>query len=307
MVKEPKKKSNVKKVAKKTTVEEVKVEKVEVEKKRLSTQTISTIVIGVLALVALIIGIIVTNGGFSEGNKESQEILDNFYKYMQSEDESVIYYGSSNCSYCELEDPIMKQIKEDYKMDYLYVDASKLSSDDNKEIVKVLDIEGSTPTIAVVKDDKVVDVSVGYVDGKTMVEFLKETKVLEEEAVYTPEQYLTFINYDKYKELVDKGEISVIVIGQTTCSHCISVKPVLSHVAGEYDVEINYLNLTEMNETEQSDLIESLKSLGYENADSLGTPLTIIVKDKKIESTIEGSNPPTYFVRAFKKAGLIEE
>ena len=44
----------------------------------------------------------------------------------------------------------MKQIKEDYDLDYLYVDASKLSKKDQKEILKVLDIEGSTPTIAVV-------------------------------------------------------------------------------------------------------------------------------------------------------------
>jgi thiol-disulfide isomerase/thioredoxin len=201
----------------------------------------------------------------------------------------------------------MKQIKEDYKIDYLYVDASKLSKDDQKEILKVLDIEGSTPTIAVVKDDDVVDVNVGYMDGKDTVEFLKKNKILEEDATYKPEENLTFIDFNRYKELVSEDALNVIVIGQTTCSHCIAVKPVLSRVAGNNNITINYLNLTEMSQDEQSELIENLKSIGYSDADNLGTPLTLITKNNHLEGTIEGENPPSYFTREFKKYGVIAE
>lgn len=292
--------------SKKEVVSEVKVEKVDVPSKKVNRQAIGTLVVGILALIILITGFIL-NKGIGGSTKESKEILDNFYKYMKSEEAKVIYYGSANCSYCELETPIMEQIKEDYDMDYLYVDAAKLTSSEQEEIIEKLDIEGSTPTVAVVKDDQVVDVNVGYVAGSEMVNFLKENEALEEDATYTPEENLTFIDFDKYKELVNSDSDSIIVIGQTTCSHCIEVKPVLSHVAGNYDLEINYLNLTEMSSDEQTELIESLKNLGYADAENLGTPLTIIVKDKKISSTIEGSNPPSYFIREFKKAGMITE
>ena len=277
-------------------------------KKIFNTQTIAMLAVSVIAVIGLIVGMVVTGDKkVTTKNKDSGEILDSFYKYMGKKDETIIYYGSSTCSYCSLQTPIMKQIKEDYKMDYLYIDASKLAKDDQKEILKVLDIEGSTPTIAVVKDDDVVDVNVGYMDGKDTVEFLKKNKILEEDATYKPEENLTFIDFNRYKELVNEDVLNVIVIGQTTCSHCIAVKPVLSRVAGNNNITINYLNLTEMSQDEQSELIENLKSIGYSDADNLGTPLTLITKNNHLEGTIEGENPPSYFTREFKKYGVIAE
>ena len=277
-------------------------------KKMFNTQTIAMLAVSVIAVIGLIIGMVVTGDKkVTNKNKNSGEILDSFYKYMGKKDETVIYYGSSTCSYCSLQTPIMKQIKEDYKIDYLYIDASKLSKDDQKEILKELDVEGSTPTIAVVKNDDVVDVNVGYMDGKTTVEFLKKNKILDKEATYKPEENLTFIDFNRYKELVSEDTLNVIVIGQTTCSHCIAVKPVLSRVAGNNNITINYLNLTEMSQDEQSELIENLKSIGYADADNLGTPLTLITKNNHLEGSIEGENPPSYFTREFKKYGVITE
>ena len=278
------------------------------EKKMFNTQTVAMLAVSVVAVIALIVGMVVTKDKkVTTKSKDSGEILDSFYKYMGSDDETVIYYGSSTCSYCSLQTPIMKQIKEDYKIDYLYVDASKLSKDDQKEILKVLDIEGSTPTIAVVKDDEVIDVNVGYMDGKDTVNFLKKNKILDEGATYKPEENLTFIDFNRYKELVNEDSLNIIVIGQTTCSHCIAVKPVLSRVAGNNNITINYLNLTELSQDEQSELIESLKSIGYSDADNLGTPLTLITKNNHLEGKIEGENPPSYFTREFKKYGVITE
>ncbi len=264
-------------------------------------------IVGVV-LVVLILFIAINNGKSSSSkNSKSTVMLDNFYKYMESNKTKVIYYGSGTCSYCELETPIMKQVKKDYELDYLYIDADELEKEDKTKILEALDIEGSTPTIAVVKKDEVIDVNEGYLDGKQLVDFLIKNKVLKKDAVYKPEAYLTNIDYSEYEEIIGKDEQSVIVIGQTTCSHCIAVKPVLNHIAEEYDITINYLNLTEMNEEEQSKLTESLKTIGYENADNLGTPLTLIVKNNHLESTIEGENPPSYFIRKFKNAGVIKE
>lgn len=277
-------------------------------KKMFNAQTIAMLAISVLAVIGLIVGMVVTKDNkVTTKSKDSGEILDNFYKYMGKKKETVIYYGSSTCSYCSLQTPIMKQIRDDYKMDYLYIDATKLAKDDQKEILKVLDVKGSTPTIAVVKDNDVIDVNVGYMDGVKTVEFLKKNKVLEEDATYKPEENLTFINFDKYKELVNEDSLNVIVIGQTTCSHCIAVKPVLNRVAGNNNITINYLNLTEMSEGEYSELVESLKSIGYEDADNLGTPLTLITKNNHLEGAIEGENPPSFFTREFKKYGVITE
>ena len=144
-------------------------------------------------------------------------------------------------------------------------------------------------------------------EGKEAVEFFKKNKLLEDDATYKPEENLTDISFDDYKNLVGQDSKNVIVIGQTTCSHCIAVKPVLNRIAGNNNITINYLNLTKMTQEEQKELIENLKSIGYEDADNLGTPLTLIVQNNKIEGTIEGENPPSYFTREFKKYGVISQ
>lgn len=276
------------------------------EKKKI-TKVIGVIVGVILIGIIACILIMNNNSESSKISKKSTEIMDNFYKYMESKKVKVIYYGGDNCSYCSLETPIMKQIKKDYEIDYLYVNSDKLTKEDKDELLEVLDIEGETPTIALVKDDEVIDIKEGYIEGKEMVEFLIDNKVLKKDAVYTPEQYINNISYSDYEDMISKDEMNVVVIGQTTCSHCISTKPVLNHIAGDYDVEINYLNLTNMSSDEQTKLTNSLKSIGYEDAENLGTPLTLIVQNNKLISKIEGENPTSYYIRTFRKVGLIND
>ncbi len=272
-----------------------------------SIKNIGIIIISVVSLAVLIFGFVKATSGNNKNTKASGSIISEFNEKMKSKTKQVIYFGSATCGYCKLQTPIMKQLKSDYKLSYYYIDASKLNSKDKDKILKALEIEGSTPTIAIVKNNKIIDVNVGYMEGKEAVEFFKKNKLLEDDATYKPEENLTDISFDDYKNLVGQDSKNVIVIGQTTCSHCIAVKPVLNRIAGNNNITINYLNLTKMTQEEQKELIENLKSIGYEDADNLGTPLTLIVQNNKIEGTIEGENPPSYFTREFKKYGVISQ
>lgn len=272
-----------------------------------SIKNIGIIIISVISLAVLVFGFVKATSGNNKETKASSSIINEFNEKMKSKTKQVIYFGSATCGYCKLQTPIMKQLKSDYKLSYYYIDASKLNSKDKDKILKALEIEGSTPTIAIVKNNKIIDVNVGYMEGKEAVEFFKKNKLLEDDATYKPEENLTDISFDDYKNLVGQDSKNVIVIGQTTCSHCIAVKPVLNRIAGNNNITINYLNLTKMTQEEQKDLIENLKSIGYEDADNLGTPLTLIVQNNKIEGTIEGENPPSYFTREFKKYGVISQ
>ena len=272
-----------------------------------SIKNIGIIIISVISLAVLVFGFVKATSGNNKETKASSSIINEFNEKMKSKTKQVIYFGSATCGYCKLQTPIMKQLKSDYKLSYYYIDASKLNSKDKEKILKALEIEGSTPTIAVVKNNKIIDVNVGYMEGKEAVEFFKKNKLLEDDATYKPEENLTDISFDDYKNLVGQDSKNVIVIGQTTCSHCIAVKPVLNRIAGNNNITINYINLTKMTQEEQKELIENLKSIGYEDADNLGTPLTLIVQNNKIEGTIEGENPPSYFTREFKKYGVISQ
>ena len=277
------------------------------------------LIILVILLIA-IIGICIYYQADSKDDKkdtkvssaESEEIMDDFYKYFNNKKVKIIYYASSQCGYCELQTPIMEQIDKDYDIDYLYIDSTKLTSSDKKKMLKELDIEHATPTTVVVKNGKVLGTQIGYADGGEMVEFLKENKVLDKDAVYTPESNLTFINYDEYNKILKEEGKHIITIGQTGCSHCIATKPVLNAIAKEYEITINYLNITEMTQSEKESFTNSLSEIGYDEEEfvssgNFGTPLTLIVENGKVASYVSGERPTAQFIKAFKKANVIKE
>ncbi len=283
----------------------------------MSSEKKKTIIITViLALIAtILIVIFVINNLKQSGtiaSSDQKEIMDNFDKYFNSKDRTIIYYASSECSWCEIQTPILETIAEDYDLDYYYLDSSKLGSKQRRTILDKLGIEHATPTTIIVEDGEVIDTAQGYYPGQEYVEFFKDNDMLEDDAIYSAEQYITFIDYDEYTDLISNQDTHVIVIGQTTCSHCIAIKPALNQVAGQYNLTINYLNITDMTEEENNLFFESLTTIGYDDEDflndgSFGTPLILIVKDGKVISYISGERTTSQLVREFKKLDLISE
>ena len=78
-----------------------------------------------------------------------------------------------------------------------------------------------------------------------------------------------------------------------------------------YKIKINYLNLTNIEEDDQSKFFDSLKTIEYNDPDfledgSFGTPLTLIVENGKVKSYLSGEKTISQLVREFKKQGLID-
>lgn len=280
------------------------------EKKKTIILTVALSVVCLLLIGFFVVDILRENGTIVD--EETNELMNDFDEYFNSKERTVIYYASSSCSYCEFQTPILETIAEDYDMDYLEIDSSTLGMKQRKEILEKLEIEHATPTTVIVENGEVIDIVEGYTDGKKYVEFFVNNELIPEDAVYSREANLTFIDYSEYEELISKSGVNVIVIGQTTCSHCIAIKPALSSVAGEYDLTINYLNLTEITEEESANFTESLTNIKYNDPDfvesgSFGTPLTLIIEDGKVVDYISGQRTKSQLVREFKKNGLISE
>lgn len=289
-----------------------KIKKSEMSKEKKKT-IIFTVVLSVVALVLIFCFLFMElrqNGII--GSTESSKIIEQFNKNYNSKDRKVIYYSSSTCSYCELQTPILETVAEDYNIEYYSIDSNELSNSQRNEVLKKLDIEHATPTTVIVENGKVIAKQVGYADGSALVAFFVENKIVPEDAVYSAEKYITFINYDEYKNLIRNDKVNIIVIGQTTCSHCIAIKPALNSVAEDYNLTINYLNLTDLTQEESNKFFDSLKKIEYNDPDflkdgSFGTPLTLIVEDGKVKKYISGARTISQLVREFTKAGLIEE
>lgn len=274
---------------------------------------ILTVVLSVicLALIGVFVVDLLKGKGFIVG-EETNEIMQEFNEEFNSKERTVIFYASSQCGYCELQKPILETIAEDYDMEYLEIDAATLGLKQRQEIIDKLEIEGATPTTVIVQNGKVVDVKEGYTEGSPYVEFFIDNEIIPEDAVYSKEANITFIDFEDYEDIVDEKGTHVVVIGQTTCSHCIAYKPALNKVAGEYNLTINYLDLTKMSEEDYNEFVESLKEIEYNDPDfvekgSFGTPLTLIIENEKVIDYISGQRTNSQLVRELKKNGLISE
>lgn len=272
----------------------------------------STLAVIALALLAIFAFMSLRNSG-AIGSLDSSEVMKEFNKNYNSKEKTVIYYASPDCGYCSLQTPILETISEDYDMDYYYLDSTKLSASQRKVVLEKLGMKShATPATIVVKNGKVIDSNVGYLPGKEYTEFLANAGMIPEDAEYSAEKYITFIDYNKYTDMISSQGTNVIVVGQTTCSHCIAFKPAINTVAKDYDITINYLNLTDLSEDESNSFFESLKKIEYNDPDfvengSFGTPLTLIVKDGKVKDYISGERTISQLVKQLKKAGIISE
>ncbi len=271
-------------------------------------KNILLIVLSAVVLV-IIIGGAIYSAFFKKG------FMDKFNKYYNRDEVTIIYYASSQCGYCAMQTPILETLAKEYNLDYLDIDSITLTKSEREEVLEKLGIEHATPTTVVVKNGEVVSKAIGYKAGKEYVEFLKSAGVLPENATYSKTAYpdtpnITIIDYDEYKELIEKDEYSVITIGQTGCGHCTAIRPALDSIVTKTGLTIYYLNLTDMSREESNDFFETLESLGYNEPKfledgSFGTPTTFTVKNGTIEYYISGERTYSQLEKELKKQGLL--
>lgn len=93
------------------------------------------------------------------------------------------------------------------------------------------------------------------------------------------------ITYSEYLEKMDKEEPFLVVIVRDGCSYCEMYEPILEEVAGEYNIPINYINLTHLTEEEAEDLS---KSNSYLKTKQWGTPTTLFMYGNTVVDSIGG-------------------
>lgn len=113
--------------------------------------------------------------------------------------------------------------------------------------------------------------------------------------------YLKEIKYDELVKKIEDKEDLVLLISQTTCSHCISYKPKLKNVANEYELTIYYIDVDLLDKDE----LESLKS--YVSFSS--TPTTVFLKEgteTTVATRINGDSSEEKIIKKLKSNGFID-
>lgn len=89
--------------------------------------------------------------------------------------------------------------------------------------------------------------------------------------------YFKELKFDEVIEKIENKDDFVLLISQTTCTHCISYKPKLEEVANEYKINIYYIEVDLLDDEERD------KFSSYINFSS--TPVTVFLKNGE-ESTV---------------------
>lgn len=235
-------------------------------------------------------------------NKKSEKYLNEFYSAFNGSEERLVMIGRDNCSWCQLFKPNLDLMHDKYNLDYIYVNTNELTSSVFKKLLKTINVdenEFGTPYTIVVKDGNIADVLNGYVDEIELLSFLKKHNFVDSDAKLS----LNYIDYNGFKSVATSSENKILVLGQTTCGYCIKAKPILSKIADEYNIVINYINVDKLSSEEQGKLSKYIKYLG-EN--QWGTPLTLIVKKGEVIDLANGLLSEEEYINKFKDNNFIK-
>ena len=123
--------------------------------------------------------------------------------------------------------------------------------------------------------------------------YIKDLK--REEAGYPN---LKDITVGEIKSKIKAKESFILMVSQTTCSHCKAFKPVIDEVAEENGLTIYVIESNMLTESDYKDL---QKIITYD-----GTPTTGLFVKGKIVDKIEGESPKANVVELLKNNGFIK-
>lgn len=113
--------------------------------------------------------------------------------------------------------------------------------------------------------------------------------------------YLKQLKYDEVMEKIQNKESFILVVSQTTCSHCKEYKPVFKKILKKNNLTAYYIEYDLLSDEEKKEFVK------YINFDS--TPVTVFLKNGEETTTanrIVGSREEEYIIGKLKSNGYIE-
>ena len=233
-------------------------------------------------------------------NARNKAVYNKFIEAYEKDSNTLVYIGRPTCGYCNLLDINMSEMKERYDFDYIYINTDSFSSTYMKKVLEKLSLTSiGTPYLAIVGNNKVVDRQNGFADYDKLFSFLQKNKIIKEDA----KLLLNYIGLNEYEKILKSKGNNIVVIGQSTCPHCLNAKVLLNQIVEEKDITINYLNITYLTPDEKKTFTNSFD---YFKSDSWGTPVMMIIKNGKIVDMLEEFTTKDKYVEFLEENGVLK-
>jgi len=258
-----------------------------------------------LAIVFVIVALI--GSAIIIDNMKSNKVYQEFENTLKNSKNEIIMIGNSNYPYSQTYQSMLDNLSELYNFKYLYVNTNNITSGTLYKILDQLDVDPDdfdTLLTAITKDGKVIDVQNDFVsEEKELFDFLQKNNLISKNAEYNDPNKLTMITASQFADIVKSNERSVIVIGQTTCIHCINAKPILNEIVADEGIVINYINYDKLS-NEDRNLV--LNSLEYLTSTQWGTPLMLVVENNNLINQYPGETTKENYINFLKANGVIK-
>ena len=197
--KEVKRNNNKKEEIKVTEVKEEKVVSKKVEEKTKKSFSLTSrqkdIILVLLVVVLLVVGLILTSNKKPKldielpialnGDAGYTEITyDQYNEKLNSEEAFLVVIVRDGCGYCEMYEPIVTEVADEYKLPIFYINLAHLTDEEKDSLSQSNSYlkrnKWGTPTTLFMYGSNVVDSISGYVEKDTFISFVKENFKVEE-------------------------------------------------------------------------------------------------------------------------------
>lgn len=143
----------------------------------------------------------------------------------------------------------------------------------NEKIYRIPKILVGTHELKLINESATTNVSLEIDNTTTKYEYIE-----------TGSNELINISYDDFLDLYNSQSKSVIIIGSSSCFHCIKFKPVMEMSSYKYNVPIHFLDINLLTKEQYA----NFKKIEYINNNFVGTPFTILVQNAIVLDQISG-------------------
>ncbi len=166
------------------------------KKEKMNIEKLKNVVIIILSLIivfgiAFVVPELKECGSCKEEQLGLTEINATEYKeLLNGEEVSLIYIASPTCGYCAQQEPIMKQLVNEYGVTVNYLNISAVTDAEGDAVynsyasmqMEEYQLDGvRTPTILLVQKGKVIDMNLGSMSLDNLVKFVKNYIEITEE------------------------------------------------------------------------------------------------------------------------------
>ena len=115
-------------------------------------------------------------------SKYNKITTDEFMELVSKNELSFVYIGKNNCDNCQKQSEVLNELIKEYNIKVNYLSIVKISAYDRYErlakLEKDFENEISTPTLMLIKDNKIVMYKTGLIEKNDLVKDFKDNKFI---------------------------------------------------------------------------------------------------------------------------------